>query len=118
MEQDLSKKYREFLEAPGDSLTKLRLVGYPVASLNGMEIGTLEDFKRTVSGIDFLNSEDLKRELKKVHKSYMSSEDLRSFLKIGSEGLDDQELVDTLRIIPLGNDGGIPVDDMVEYLYK
>lgn len=118
MEQYLSKKYQEFLEAPGDPLTKLRLVGYPVGSLSGIQINTLEDFKRVVSGIDSLNSEDLKRELKKIHKNYMSLEVLRSFLKTGSESLDDQELADALRILPLDEDSGILIDDMVDYLYK
>lgn len=118
MEQDLSKKYEEFMRAPGDALTKLRLVGYPVSTLGKAEIGSLEDFRRVIRGIESMDSKELQRELKKVYKSSMSPADLRSFLQMGGEGLDDQELADALRMMPLGEDGSILVDDMVEYLYK
>lgn len=118
MEQDLSKKYEEFLNAPGDALTKLRLVGYPASTLNGSEICSLEDFKRAVCGIESMDRNELQRGLRKVYRGTMLPGDLRTFLQMGGEGLDDQELAGALRMMPLSEDGSILVDDMVEYLYK
>lgn len=110
--------FEVFRAGQGDCVTRLRKAGYALRSLKEDEITTEESFKEVIERHDCVKMDDLRRELKKIYKNRISSEDLKHFLRLGETKLKDEQLADSMRIIPLDEDGSITVDSLVEFLYK
>lgn len=113
----MEKQFEIFKNSEGDTLTRLRKSGYDLQMSENIQISSLEDFKAVVSRKDCVSKEKLLNDLKKIYKNHMSLEELKKFLRMGSEK-EEKGVEDALRILPLNEDGGITVEDFVNYLFK
>lgn len=118
MHSDLKEKYNEFLSATGTVVARLNHIGLNVPYLSpGTKIDNIEDFQ------DVLNSAYVKKEemvdiLKKCFKNHLFRSDIIHLLKNGDEPFSDFEINESFNILPVDSEGGISVDDFIEFLYK
>lgn len=123
---DLEKRYEEYQNLPGDAEARLRQMGYTVSHpLPGSEVDSFEAFQSLVLHLEFarrggekMNATDLSAALKLCYKTYLKRKDILHLLKIGDSPLTEDEIQDALRLMPIDADGGILVDDLIEFMYK
>lgn len=118
MMENLNKKYEEFLNTTGDNSTRLRQIGLTSIPVTESPINTFEEFKAALTACGTVNKDSMIRTLKKCYKNYISKGDLAQLLKNGESGFSDSEVFEASRLLPVDIDGGLSVDDLVEFLYK
>ena len=70
------------------------------------------------TGGEKMNAADLSAALELCYKTYLKRKDILHLLKIGDSPLTEDEIQDALRLMPIDADGGILVDDLIEFMYK
>lgn len=117
MAVNLEQKYQEFQEATGDSLTRLRFIGYEIPYLNS-KISNFEEFRKVITDDSYIKRDVMVKSLKQCYKNYIGRGDLIQILKNGETGFSDYEVAEAIKMIPVDADGGVNVDDLAEFLYK
>lgn len=123
---DLEKKYEEYVNLPGDREARLRQMGYTIQHpLPDTEVDSLEAFRSLVLHLEStrecgekMGSSDLAAALRLFYKTYLGRKDILHLLKTGESPLTEEEIQDAMRMMPVDADGGMLVDDLVEFLYK
>lgn len=115
---DYQKQFEIFKQSTGDAVSRLLHAGYAMESLNEEDIVTLDDFIKIVGKKECVEKPRLKMDMRKLYKNHISLEDLKRFLRLGEEGFDDTRMEEALRMLPLNEDGGLGIDDFIEFLYK
>ncbi|KAM0680181.1 hypothetical protein GINT2_001564 [Glugoides intestinalis] len=115
---DYQKQFEIFMQSTGDAVSRLLHAGYAVESLKEGDIATLEDFVKIVNKKECVEKLGLKMNMRKLYKNHISLEDLKKFLRVGEDGFDETRMKEAIRILPLNEDGGLSIDDLIEFLYK
>lgn len=119
MEEDLYSDYTKFLEASGDVSTRMRIAGYPAIGIpQNTTINSYEDFENLVKHVKNVDKEALKKQINKCFKSYLKKKDILHILNLGDDKFSDKEINEAYRLMPVDEDGGILVDDLLDFLYN
>lgn len=119
MERELHAQYAEFQKISGPNLSRLHLLGVPVSSTpEDIQVSSFDDFKRLLHSATLLSKEVLVEQIRKCFKTHLKKADLVYLLRLGDGGFTEAEMHEAYRILPVDDDRGILVSDLLDFLYK
>ena len=119
MERSLESQYEEFRALSGSNTERLHTLGIAVsAQPPERTIQSFEEFKRLVADATQLSRNELAEQLRLCFRTHLTRTDLKHLLKLGPLGFNDSEITVAFNMLPVDDDGGILVSDLVEFLYQ
>jgi hypothetical protein len=118
MKSEVEKQFEDFKNATGDLQTKLRTAGFIVNNIKTDRIESMDEFLQIISDKESIGKEYLRKELKKVYRNHMNRREISTLLQMGKEPFNSIEIIDANRLLPVNEDGGISVDELISFLYK
>ncbi|ORD94660.1 hypothetical protein ECANGB1_238 [Enterospora canceri] len=110
----MERKYREFSQdKSGTAKERLGALGF-VYSGKDVTIQSYEEFTKALEECDYMDEQ----KLVKYYGEYLTYSDISHILKIGTNGLCDNEIAETFKIIPCTPTQPISVREFIKLLYE
>lgn len=114
LNQIIESKYKQFCEMESGTLSeKLLSLGF-VYNGNKTSVSDKEEFLKIMGECDCMDE----KKLQMFYGDFLSYKDVLQILKVGQNGLNDNEIAEALKIIPVTPNLQISVSDFVKILYQ